>query len=336
MEERRLPWSDELLAWYEECKRDLPFRRDREAYHIWVSEIMAQQTRIEALIKYYIRFINRYPKLADVAASSLEELYKLWEGLGYYSRARNLHQTAGICMERYGGELPHTYEELLTLPGIGSYTAAAISSISYGERKSAVDGNVLRVLTRMQEDGRDVLAPKLKQLYHEWLNRCMPEDRPGDFNQAMMELGAMICIPNGNPRCNICPVQRYCQGYQHGTMLQYPYKKAKKPRRIEVHAVYLIEQNGRFGIQKRPDDGLLGGLYEFFHVLVKDNDTITEQPWMVYRHIFSHVEWEMRVYRVTDYPDFHGIFATRQEIAEIYPIAHAFEPIKQWIIREGR
>ena len=230
-----------LLSWYEENKRDLPWRREPTPYHVWVSEIMLQQTRVEAVKGYYERFLTALPQIEDLAACPENKLLKLWEGLGYYNRVKNMQKAAKEIVLKYGGELPADYEEILELPGIGSYTAGAISSIAYGLKKPAVDGNVLRVLSRITENGEDILKQSVKRRVEQELEAVMPADRPGAFNQSLMELGAVVCIPNGMAKCQVCPVQHLCSARAHGTVLEYPKKAAKKQRRIEEKTVILIQ-----------------------------------------------------------------------------------------------
>ena len=219
--------ADPLLAWYDRGRRVLPWREEPTPYHVWVSEIMLQQTRVEAVKPYYDRFMKALPDVQSLAQAKEEELLKLWEGLGYYNRVRNLGKAARMVMEEYGGRMPEEYETLLTLPGIGSYTAGAISSIAYGRAVPAVDGNVLRVLSRLRKDERDIAAAQVRKEIETELREVMPQ-RPGDFNQALMELGAMVCVPNGAPHCEKCPWEKLCSAHLEGCELSYPNKSAKR------------------------------------------------------------------------------------------------------------
>ncbi|MGN0399365.1 MAG: A/G-specific adenine glycosylase, partial [Blautia sp.] len=228
-----------LLGWYEENKRDLPWRREPEPYHVWVSEIMLQQTRVEAVKEYYRRFLEALPKIPDLAACEEERLLKLWEGLGYYNRVKNMQKAARILVSEYGGNMPADYGKILELPGIGSYTAGAVSSIAFGIKKPAVDGNVLRVLSRITEWGEDIGKQSTKKKAEQILEEMMPGDRPGTFNQSLMELGAVVCVPNGTPKCEQCPVSGFCLAVKHGTISQYPKKTSPKKRRIEEKTVLL-------------------------------------------------------------------------------------------------
>lgn len=298
-----------LLPWYMENRRDLPWRRDREPYHVWLSEIMLQQTRVEAVRGYYTRFLEALPSISDLASCGDDRLKKLWEGLGYYSRVRNLKKAAGVMMEKYGGSFPQTYEEIRALPGIGDYTAGAICSIVYGMPTPAVDGNVLRVVSRLADDHTPVDLPARKSAVREALAAVYPAGRCGDFTQALMELGATVCLPNGEPRCGDCPVRERCLGRQRGTALALPVKSPKKPRRQEEMTVFVLQREGRYALRRREDRGLLAGLWEFPHVpgMLKPEDALAVVGSMDLRpkelgrviersHVFTHVLWRMRCY----------------------------------------
>lgn len=232
-----------LLIWYEKNKRSLPWRDESTPYHVWISEIMLQQTRVEAVKGYYARFIEALPEIKDLAECPEERLLKLWEGLGYYNRVKNMQKAAREVMEFYDGKLPADYEKLLSLSGIGSYTAGAVASIAYGISKPAVDGNVLRVITRITENPSDILKQSTKREMEKNLEKIMPVHAPGAFNQSLMELGATVCVPNGMAKCECCPVAEFCMARAHDTVLEYPKKAAKKPRKIEEKTVLII-QNG--------------------------------------------------------------------------------------------
>lgn len=294
-----------LLPWYDENKRDLPWREDREPYHIWLSEIMLQQTRVEAVKGYYRRFLEALPNVAALSKADDDALHKLWEGLGYYSRVRNLKKAAQVIMDRFGGVFPGEYEEVVSLPGIGEYTAGAICSIAFGKPTPAVDGNVLRVISRLTEDKTPVDSPKLKREVRDALAEIYP-DRAGDFTQAMMELGATLCGPNWKPRCEDCPCKAFCLGHLNGTAEQLPVKSPKKARRIEERTVFILSCDGQYAIEKRENKGLLAGLWQFPNVPGKlettDSIKAVEQmglvPKEIYRqverkHIFTHIEWQM-------------------------------------------
>lgn len=298
-----------LLAWYRANARDLPWRRTTDPYQIWVSEIMLQQTRVAAVLGYYARFLETFPTVEALAAAPEERLMKLWEGLGYYSRARNLQKAAQLVAER--GSFPNTYEELLTLPGVGDYTASAIASAAFARREAAVDGNVLRVVTRLTDCHDDILDPRVKREVRRQLQAVMPEAEADIriFNQSVMELGATVCPPNGPPKCEQCPVRDLCLGRSRGTAETLPVKAPKKARRVEERTVFLLLREGRVALRRRPDTGLLAGLWEFPSqegVLDEAAAGAAAAAWgleprawkqrLTAKHIFTHVEWHMTGY----------------------------------------
>lgn len=298
-----------LLAWYRANARDLPWRKTRDPYRIWVSEIMLQQTRVAAVLGYYARFLEAFPTVEALASAPEEHLMKLWEGLGYYSRARNLQKAAKLVADR--GGFPETYEELLTLPGVGDYTAAAIASAAFAQRESAVDGNVLRVVTRLTDCRDDIAIPRTKKNVRTQVQEIFPAEEADVhiFNQSLMELGATVCVPNGPPKCLLCPVRDLCLGRARGTAESLPVKAPKKSRRVEDKTVFLLFRKGRAALRKRPASGLLAGLWEFPNV-----ESALDEPaagravrnwglepvaWkrrLTAKHIFSHVEWHMTGY----------------------------------------
>ena len=297
-----------LTNWYPDHHRDLPWRRSRDPYAIWISEIMLQQTRVAAVIPYYERFMKELPDVSALAAVADDRLNLLWQGLGYYSRAKNLKRAAKIVCDRYAGRMPDTYEALLSLPGVGSYTAGAIASIAYGERVPAVDGNVLRVYARVFNDPSDISDPAVKTRVFDELKAVMPAD-PGTFNQALMELGATVCVPNGQPLCGSCPLASACKAREAGTAGLLPNNRPKKPRAIEEKTVFALYDHGAPLLLKRPDTGLLAGLYELPNV----SGTLSTEKAMEWltahelhplgdllsysaKHVFTHIEWHMRVY----------------------------------------
>lgn len=301
---RLLPQA--LLPWYRQNKRELPWRRDTEPYHIWLSEIMLQQTRVEAVKGYYTRFLAALPAIRDLAGCDDDALHKLWEGLGYYSRVRNLKKAAQVIMERHGGVFPKTYEEILALPGIGEYTAGAICSIAYGQPTPAVDGNVLRVISRLTEDDTPIDQPAFKASVRQRLAEIYPE-AAGDFTQALMELGATVCGPNRKPDCENCPCKDFCGGAKHGTAEKFPVKAPKKDKKVQDKTVFILSCDGSYALEKRPNKGLLAGLWQFPNT---DGILSIEQalqwvqekglaPREVLRqvqrqHIFTHIRWEMQ------------------------------------------
>ena len=295
-----------LLPWYHEHKRDLPWRADREPYHIWLSEIMLQQTRVEAVKGYYTRFLDALPTVAALASCDDDLLHKLWEGLGYYSRVRNLKKAAGVIMDTYGGEFPKTHGQILSLPGIGDYTAGAIASIAFGLPKAAVDGNVLRVLSRLQNDPAPIDLPETKKRVRDTLEHIYPEEA-GDFTQALMELGATLCGPNREPRCEECPCRDICLGYRQGTAASLPVKAPKKEKRQEDRTVFILCCDGKYALEKRPAKGLLAGLWQFPNVsghFDTENTLIRAgsmgikvrqiQKEILRKHIFTHIVWNMK------------------------------------------
>ncbi len=335
--------AEPLIRWYDEGRRILPWREDATPYHVWVSEIMLQQTRVEAVKPYYDRFMKALPDIAALAGAEEEELLKLWEGLGYYNRVRNLKKAAQIVMEKYDGRMPGEYEKLIELPGIGSYTAGAVSSIAYGRRVPAVDGNVLRVLSRLRGDDRDISKPQVRSEIEEELQLTMPKDRPGDFNQALMELGAMVCVPTGMPHCTKCPWEKLCIAHLNGRELEFPYKTPKKPRTIEEKTVLIIRDETKAALIQRPKKGLLAGMYEFpcleghltrrqvIAYLKKEGLSVLRiEPLEESRHIFTHKEWHMIGYAVKvdelakKSSQGSMIFAEPDEIKDKYPIPSAY------------
>ncbi len=300
-----------LLKWYDRNKRILPWREFPSPYRVWVSEIMLQQTRVEAVKPYFDRFMKALPDIGALAAAEEEELLKLWEGLGYYNRVRNLQKAARKIMQEYGGKMPGDYEDLMKLPGIGSYTAGAVASIAFGQKVPAVDGNVLRVAARLRGDERLITEEKVKQTVWQDFREMMPSDRSGDFNQAMMEIGACVCIPNGAPLCGKCPVAEECMAYAMGKEQNYPRKMRKKPRQIQEKTVLLLKEKGRVVICKRENRGLLAGMYEpptleGFCTAEKVADYLAEQGYNIVhmqpltdaKHVFTHIEWHMKAYLV--------------------------------------
>ena len=315
-----------LLKWYDYNARILPWRSEPTPYHVWISEIMLQQTRVEAVKKYYERWMEQLPDVQTLAVVDDDKLMKLWEGLGYYNRARNLQAAAMTIVEKYDGELPGDYEKLLSLKGIGEYTAGAIASIAFGLPEPAVDGNVLRVFSRLLAEEGDITRQVIKKQIGREVRRVLPKERAGDFNQALMDLGSAVCLPNGQPLCERCPWESVCQAHRLGRETDFPVKAPKKARKIEEKGVFLIEvmkaatKNGKTSdeeillLHKRPSQGLLPNLWEFPNASGKytmekareemekwfsGTDYIVEQmePLGAGKHIFSHVEWHMTGYR---------------------------------------
>ena len=335
-----------LLEWYDLGHRILPWREDPIAYKVWISEIMLQQTRVEAVKPYFHRFISELPTISDLAECEEDRLLKLWEGLGYYNRARNLQKAARQIMEEYGGKMPESQQELLKLSGIGNYTSGAIASIAFGKKVPAVDGNVLRILSRISLDEEDILKDTTKRRVEKQLLEVMPKERPGDFNQALMELGATVCIPHGKPKCEECPWEKFCLAHLEGREEEFPKKETKKKRTIEKKTVLIIQDENKSALHKRPAKGLLAGLYEFPNLEGHQSEkrvlaylkeigleALRIQKLENARHIFSHKEWDMVAYQIrVDELAIKGkqleqenwIFVESKEAEKKYPLPSAF------------
>ena len=344
-----------LLKWYDKNKRILPWREDPKPYRVWVSEIMLQQTRVEAVKPYFQRFMQAFPDIASLAEAKEEQVLKLWEGLGYYSRARNLQKAARQIQEEYQGQMPREYDKLLKLAGIGSYTAGAVASIAYGKPVPAVDGNVLRVISRFRSDRRLMSDQKVKTSVEKDLARILPKDRPGDFNQALMELGACVCVPGGAPACGSCPLQNICMAHREGQETEYPRKAHKPPRKIDQKTILVIRKGDNVAIRKRSAKGLLAGMYEFpslegfcspqeaVEYLEKNGIRVLRiQELEPAKHIFTHREWHMKGYMVRvdelTVPDLEKsgdwLYIEPWETKERYPIPSAFGAYVKFIKKE--
>ncbi len=339
-EERVRAAADPLLFWFRNHARVLPWREEPTPYHVWISEIMLQQTRVEAVKAYYLRFLEALPDLPALAEVEEERLLKLWEGLGYYNRARNLKKAAEEAVVRFGGELPASYEELLSLPGIGSYTAGAIASIAYGIPEPAVDGNVLRVISRLLASREDILKQSVKRRMEALLRDTMPKDAAGAFNQALMEVGALVCVPGGVPRCSECPLRGLCLAGREGITEEIPVKTPKKARVVEERTVFAVLRGSQVLLHKRPARGLLAGLYELpgteGHLSgpealdwlgVEAADVELFEPLPDAKHVFSHVEWRMKGYcvRLKEGVETEaGFFADREEARKTFALPGAF------------
>lgn len=343
--------AEPLLTWYDANRRLLPWREDPQPYRVWVSEIMLQQTRVEAVKPYFERFLKFLPDVKSLAEAEEETLLKLWEGLGYYNRVRNMQNAARMVMEKHGGKMPETFEELHALPGIGSYTAGAIASIAFGQPVPAVDGNVCRVMARLFMDDGDVLSASVKKRMEERVGKMIPVNRAGDFNQALIEIGALVCVPNGTPHCEKCPFENRCKAHQQKCELQFPYKAQKKERRLEEKTVLLLLDGAGVALHKRPKQGLLAGMYEFpmlegsksqEEVLIFCKEAGLEpihiQPLADAKHIFSHVIWQMKGYvvRVDELRNKEGdtkdwLFVEPKEAGKRYPIPSAFAVFTRYL-----
>lgn len=330
-----------LLEWYDGHARVLPWREDPAPYRVWVSEIMLQQTRVEVVKPYFERFLKELPTIRDLAEASEDRLMKLWEGLGYYNRVRNMQRAARELTEACDGRMPADFDRILKLPGIGSYTAGAIASIAFGIPKPAVDGNVLRVLSRVQKSYEDIMKQSVRRKMEEQVQRIIPKERAGDFNQSLIELGAIVCVPNGAPKCEECPLKDLCRAHGDGVELELPIKAPPKKRRIEDRTVLVLLSDNKAALKKRPAKGLLAGLYELPNLeghydskevleYIKDLglSPIRIQPLPEAKHIFSHIEWHMAGYAVKiEEPDQEPegfFFVEKAQMEENYSIPAAF------------
>lgn len=332
-----------IVTWFQKNKRDLPWRNHPDAYRVWVSEIMLQQTRVEAVKPYYERFLRELPTVKDLAEAKEDQLLKLWEGLGYYNRVRNMQKAAQQIMIDYQGQFPDTFEEIRSLKGIGNYTAGAISAFAFGLSKPAVDGNVLRVISRLMGSREDIMKQSVRSKIEEKLEHVIPEGAASDFDQGLIELGALVCVPNGEPKCTECPVAHLCEARKQGMIAEIPVKSKGKARKMEDKTVLIFKDGEKLAIQKRPSKGLLAGLYEF----PNQEGHLTMEEVMAYskkiglmpvrikkledaKHIFSHIEWHMSGYEIvvdelekTNEKAF--LFIHPEEIEKKYSIPSAFE-----------
>ncbi len=340
-----------LITWYRSQKRDLPWRKNVSAYKVWVSEIMLQQTRVEAVKPYYTRFLDAFPTIADLAEADEDLLLKMWEGLGYYNRVRNMQRAAKQIMSEHGGVFPKDYEDIRSLMGIGNYTAGAIASFAFGIPKPAVDGNVLRVISRLTASYEDIMKASVRRAVEDALEKVIPTHAASDFNQGLIELGAIVCVPNGSPKCDMCPLAHLCRARLQGIEPELPIRSKAKKRRIEHKTIFLFQDGEHIAIRKRPDKGLLAGLYELPNVeghldedeAVAYSKQIGLAPLQIQalgdaKHIFSHIEWHMKGYRIrvdelekscTE----SMIFIHPTEIEKDYSIPAAFEVYRRHIRR---
>lgn len=344
--------KNSIVEWFSDNKRSLPWRQDRDPYHVWISEIMLQQTRVEAVVEYYNRFIKELPSVEFLAEADDDRLMKLWEGLGYYSRARNLKKAAIVITEKYGGIFPVTYPEILSLPGVGLYTAGAIASICYDQPTPAVDGNVLRVYSRLFCYPDSIDRQSVKNEISRDLEALYSDGDCAEITQGLMELGACVCLPNAVPKCGTCPVYSVCQAGQAGSWADYPVRAQKKPRKEVDRIIFLLCSNDRFAIRKRPAKGLLAGLWEFPGIEIDDPKkgcSLTQEEMIVladrtaaklcklknrngriagtYTHIFTHVQWNMIafIYQAAEQTDGFSWVSTQEMISD-YALPSAFRP----------
>ena len=334
-----------LIPWYEAHKRELPWRQDREPYHVWLSEIMLQQTRVEAVKEYYRRFVTALPTIPDLAEAPEEQILKLWEGLGYYNRVRNLQKAAQTICADYTGVFPSEYAQIRRLSGIGDYTAGAIASICFDAPTPAVDGNVLRVYSRLLADDANIDLQTTKKRITRKLQETYPQKNPGIATQALMELGATVCVPNGAPRCDVCPVAEICQARKQDTWRNLPVRSEKKKRKIVDKTVFILLTEDTVALHKRSASGLLAGMWEFPNVDVKldKQEAVTQVTgWQAepldllmqtsYTHIFSHVEWHMTAYYIRcRKTNKKWKWVTKESLDETYALPSAFRPFREQI-----
>lgn len=331
--------QEKFLGFYDTSQRVLPWRDNKNPYYIWVSEIMLQQTRVETVISYFNRFIEELPTVSDLATCDEDKLMKLWEGLGYYSRVRNLQKAAKIIVNEYDSKLPNSKKELESLPGIGPYTSGAVLSIAYENKVPAVDGNVLRVFSRLYKIEEDIKDKRTKQKIKEIVESVMPNKRIGDFNQSIMELGATICIPNGAPLCNKCPFEKDCLAKKNKVENLLPFKTKKTKRKVEKKTVVILQYQDKIAIKKRPPKGLLASLYEFNvlseHVPVEELEKLyLATPHIIgeAKHIFTHKEWNIKGYHIfVDHMSDEYIWVTKEELFNNYSIPSAYKKYKDYI-----
>ncbi|MFD3448094.1 A/G-specific adenine glycosylase [Microbacteriaceae bacterium 4G12] len=312
-----IQFQTDLISWFEEEQRDLPWRINKDPYRVWVSEIMLQQTRVEAVKPYYKNFMKKFPTLEALAEAEEEEVLKAWEGLGYYSRVRNLHAAVKEVQETYGGKVPNTPEEVGKLKGVGPYTKGAILSIAYDVPEPAVDGNVMRVFSRILSIWEDIAKPKTRKLFEDVVREVISKENPSYFNQGLMELGALICIPK-NPSCLLCPVRSHCRAFHEGVQKELPVKsKAKEPKLVRIAAGIFQTEDGRYLVNKRPKSGLLANMWEFPNVEIKEGISNQKEQLAYYmkeqfqiqvdvgeymattQHTFTHRTWDISVFSGT-------------------------------------
>lgn len=339
-------FSHLLLNWYQSNHRDLPWRKTKDPYLVWISEIMLQQTRIEAVKPYYERFIKRIPNIASLASIDENELLKLWEGLGYYNRARNLKKAAIKIMEEHNGIFPRTYEEIMKLPGIGEYTASAIASICFNELTPVVDGNVLRVFTRVRQDYRNVDEASTKKAIRRELEKIIPLES-GDFNEALMELGETICLV-GEPKCKECPLKDFCKAFKNNSWQDLPVKETKKAKKEKFYTVLLFIYKNKYALIQRKEEEMLSRLWQFpylekemdekkvINYLKKEHISYQSiKKDISYKHVFSHQIWHMQAYKIELNSYLEGyIWCTIKEMQEKYAIPSAFQPFLTSLCRK--
>ncbi len=341
--------QEELLYWYDHEYIILPWREDKDPYKIWVSEIMLQQTRVEAVIPFFERFIKRLPTIKDLATIEEDELMKLWQGLGYYRRVKNMQIAAKQLLEDFDGVMPKSTKELMQLKGIGEYTAGAISSIAFDQVAPAVDGNILRIFARLFGVKEDIRSSKTRKELTNIYTPYIPSHRPGDFNQALMDLGRKICTPSKNPKCEECPLSSHCIAYQHDLQETIPFLSKKKARKKQQITVLIFIKNQKVWIRKRPVTGLLSSLYEYTTIdnHLDENDIINNYSLndvIINRlpdskHIFTHIEWDIKAYLIKtklSKVDDVGFYVDIEELKTTYSIPTAFKTYTNWLLKKDR
>lgn len=333
-------FTEPLVAWYKENERDFPWRSDPSPYRVWVSEIMLQQTRIEAALPYFERFMEALPTVRDLAEADEDVLLKLWEGLGYYSRVRNLQKAARQVMDDFGGDLPSRYEDLLTLSGVGEYTAGAIASIAFSEPVAAVDGNVLRVMARVLNEDGDVMKPAVRKTLSAVVSSLVSRSDPGAFNQGIMELGETICLPNTMPHCDQCPISACCRVAGTERAAQLPTRVVPKTKKVEKRTVLTVitdEATPRVLLHRRPPSGLLAAMWELPNVLTSESSVeelcadwgatiLAKTDGPKGKHVFSHIQWLLNgcVIKTKPFSPPDGyVWADREELS-VYALPTAF------------
>lgn len=352
MSEKQASIGKVLLAWYDQHARILPWRGSQDPYHIWLSEIMLQQTRVDTVMDYYRKWLEAFPTLESFAEADEEQVLKKWQGLGYYSRVRHFHQAAKQVIQTYGVDYPKDIQQWLELPGVGAYTAAAICSIAFQRTTLVFDGNVLRVMSRMLEIKENPKEKKVQKLLLDIAKEWMDPQRPGDYNQAMMDLGATICLPNGAPKCDICPLSASCGIAFSDSWRVIPPKKERKVRKVEERTVFIYCVKDKIFLKKRSKKGLLAGLWELpsvshsskeIHVeedLLLSHDIVEKEVLAepIFLHVFSHLEWRMkvRVIYLREVPlELKGVWASFEDLTEKYSIPTAFADILHWYRTKG-
>ena len=327
-----------ILSWYKKSRREMPWREEPTPYRIWISEIMLQQTRVDTVIPYFNNFMSRYPTVESLASSEENELMKYWEGLGYYSRIKNIRKTAIELVQNHQAKLPESFEELLKLKGIGEYTASAIASEAFGVKVPAVDGNVFRVFARLTGFREDIREAKSQEKLKVAVREVLPEKEIGDFNQGLIELGALICIPKGSPKCELCPVKEFCGSYRDNLQDEIPFRSKARKRTVQERTVFLIQCGDRFAVRKRDEGTLLEGLFEIpnregFYTPEEGKSVVEEMGFTVKdlhmirdkKVVFTHIEWILQGYYFHVVEENNAfLFETKENLLKNYALASAF------------